>query len=142
MSETKVVLPKVMLALSGAGVTIFRCNTGMAWVGNGKPVKISKPGSYRLEAGDVVLRGGRPLWAGLVKGGSDTIGWLSRTITPDMVGQTIAQFVAIEVKDTNTRVTTEQNQFIGVVSAAGGLAGVARSPEDALNIIKQHSNSQ
>jgi hypothetical protein len=69
-----------------------------------------------------------------VVGTSDLIGWRSVTITPDMVGQTIAQFVAIEVKDRG-RATPEQLTWLDAVTRAGGLAGVARSPDDARTIL-------
>jgi hypothetical protein len=51
-----------------------------------------------------------------------------------MVGQTIAQFVAIEVKDRG-RATPEQLTWLDAVTRAGGLAGVARSPDDARTIL-------
>lgn len=72
--------------------------------------------------------------ASRVVGTSDLIGWRSRDITPDMVGQTIAQFVAIEVKDRG-RATPEQLTWLDAVTRAGGLAGVARSPDDARTIL-------
>ena len=71
---------------------------------------------------------------GLCKGSSDLIGWRSLTITPDMVGQTVAVFAAIEVKDRGTP-TPEQLHFIAQVQAAGGLAGVARTVAEAEAIL-------
>lgn len=70
----------------------------------------------------------------VVKGPSDLIGWRTITITPDMVGQRIAVFTAIEVKDRG-RATPEQQAFIAMVQAAGGLAGIARSVDDARSIL-------
>ena len=71
---------------------------------------------------------------GLCKGSSDLIGWRSLTITPDMVGQTVAVFAAIEVKDRGAP-TPEQLHFIAQVQAAGGLAGVARTVAEAEAIL-------
>jgi hypothetical protein len=71
---------------------------------------------------------------GLCKGSSDLIGWRSTTITPEMVGQQLAVFTAIEVKDRGTP-TPEQLHFIAQVQAAGGLAGVARSVDEAKAIL-------
>lgn len=140
MSETKVVMPSVMLELSKHGATVFRNNVGTGWVGSGKPIRITKPTMVTLRPGDMVLRGPvRPLNAGLIKGSSDCIGWDSVLITAEMVGMTIAQFLAVECKDGNGRLTPEQKRFIDHVRAAGGLAGVARSPDDALAIIKSHA---
>lgn len=78
---------------------------------------------------------GRLVRYGLCPGSSDLIGLRQVTITPDMVGQTIAQFVAIEVKDRG-RVTPEQERFITMVLQAGGLAGIARSVDDARTILR------
>lgn len=69
-----------------------------------------------------------------VVGTSDLIGWRSVTITADMVGQQIAVFAAVEVKD-QARATPEQEAFIAAVRAAGGLAGVAHSVEEARAIL-------
>jgi hypothetical protein len=71
---------------------------------------------------------------GLQPGSSDLIGWRTVTITPDMVGQRIAVFTSIEVKTPTGRVKPEQQQWLDAVQAAGGIAGVARSVEDALRI--------
>ncbi len=46
---------------------------------------------------------------GLVTGSSDLIGWKSVTVTPDMVGQQVAVFVALEVKTPKGRATDEQS---------------------------------
>ncbi len=142
MSETKVVVPSVLLELSRQGATAFRVNTGTGWVGTGKPIRITSRQSVVLHPGDVVLRGPvRPLHAGLVKGGSDVIGWDSVVITEDMVGKTIAQFLAVECKDDNGRLSTEQRIFLDNLAAAGGKCGVAYCAEDARKILQRHKNS-
>ena len=51
-----------------------------------------------------------------------------------MVGTTVAVFTSIEVKTASNRLTPEQQQWLDAVQAAGGIAGVARSVEDALRI--------
>lgn len=68
-------------------------------------------------------------------GGSDLLGWKSVTVTPDMVGQKVAVFVAIEVKDLKRKPTKEQLMFVALVERSGGLAGVARSEADARKIL-------
>jgi hypothetical protein len=72
---------------------------------------------------------------GLCPGSSDLIGLRTIVITPDMVGQRVAVFSAIEVKDRG-RPTEQQQAFITMVQQAGGLAGVARSLPDALSILR------
>ena len=89
---------------------------------------------WRNNTGALKDAAGRLVRYGLCPGSSDLIGLRTITITPDMVGQTIAQFVAIEVKDRG-RLTEQQQAFITMVQQAGGLAGVARSVEDARRIL-------
>jgi len=72
---------------------------------------------------------------GLCKGSADLIGWKQVTITPDMVGQKVAVFASIEVKTPTGRLTPEQQIWLDAVQAAGGVAGIARSVEDAQRIL-------
>jgi hypothetical protein len=80
-------------------------------------------------------RQGRPVTFGLCKGSSDLIGLRSVTIGPEHVGQTLAVFVAVEVKSAQGRTTAEQGAFIEQVTAMGGLAGVARTVGEAAAIL-------
>ncbi len=66
---------------------------------------------------------------------SDLIGWHSMIVTPEMIGQNIAIYTAIEVKSGSRRPTIDQCTFIKLVRKAGGIAGVARSPEDAEEML-------
>jgi hypothetical protein len=52
-----------------------------------------------------------------------------------MVGQQVAVFLSIEVKTPTGRIRPEQQAWLDAVQAAGGIAGVARSVEDALRIM-------
>jgi hypothetical protein len=92
---------------------------------------------FRNNVGALKDKSGRLVRYGLQKGSSDLIGWTTKEIN----GQRIAVFTAIEVKDKG-RPTPEQLNFIAQVKAAGGIAGIARSPEDALEIVKQYNNAQ
>ena len=90
---------------------------------------------FRNNTGTLRDQHGRPVSFGLAKGSSDLIGWTTRTITPEMVGQQVAVFTSIEVKSATGRIRTEQQQWIDAVQAAGGIAGVARSVEDAQSLL-------
>ena len=81
-------------------------------------------------------RTGRLVTFGLARGSADLIGWRTVTITPDMVGQQLAVFTSIEVKTPTGRVSPQQQAWLGVVQGAGGMAGIARSVEDALRITE------
>jgi dihydroxyacid dehydratase/phosphogluconate dehydratase len=48
-----------------------------------------------------------------------------------MVGQQVAVFASIEVKTPTGRIRPDQRAWMETVQAAGGIAGVARSVEDA-----------
>lgn len=90
---------------------------------------------WRNNTGALKDAAGRLVRYGLCPGSSDLIGLRTITITPDMVGQTLAVFTAIEVKDRG-RATPEQQAFIAMVQQAGGLAGIARSVDDARTILR------
>jgi hypothetical protein len=101
----------IRIACSNGDTRLFRNNTGTLKDANGRPVQF-----------------------GLCKGSADLIGWTTRTITPDMVGQQVAVFTSIEVKSATGRLRPEQRQWLEAVQAAGGIAGVARSVEDAARL--------
>ena len=89
---------------------------------------------HRNNTGTLRDQHGRPVQFGLAKGSADLIGWTTRTITPDMVGQQVAVFTSIEVKSATGRLRPDQRQWLEAVQAAGGIAGVARSVEDAMGL--------
>lgn len=127
MSE-KNIQSLVMLAASQAGATVFRNNSGNAVAG--KMQRIEKDGPVHLRKGDWVVRNGRRTQFGLCVGSSDLIGW-----KPEIVnGAPFARFLALEVKAPGGRATEEQKNFITAVRRAGGLAGVVRSPDEAVAI--------
>jgi hypothetical protein len=90
---------------------------------------------FRNNTGTLRDQHGRPVSFGLCKGSADLIGYRTITITPDMVGQQVAVFTSIEVKTPTGRIRPEQQAWLETVQAAGGIAGVARSVEDALRIM-------
>ena len=85
---------------------------------------------FRNNTGTLRDQHGRPVQFGLCKGSADLVGWTSRIVTPEMVGQTVAIFTSIEVKTPTGRVRPEQQQWLAAVQAAGGIAAVARSVAD------------
>lgn len=70
------------------------------------------------------------------EGASDLIGFKRVLITPDMLGQTIAVFVALEVKKDGGRASLEQLDFCRFIEINGGLSGVTHSPEQSRKICK------
>jgi hypothetical protein len=104
---------RIRIACSTGNTRLFRNNTGTLKDANGRPVQF-----------------------GLCKGSADLIGWRTVTITPEMVGSTVAVFLSIEVKTPTGRLRHEQRQWLDAVQAAGGIAGVARSVEDAATLLR------
>jgi hypothetical protein len=86
---------------------------------------------FRNNTGTLKDANGRPVQFGLCKGSADLIGWKRVTVTEEMVGTQVAVFLSIEVKTATGRLRPEQQQWLDAVQAAGGIAGVARSVEDA-----------
>lgn len=126
---------RIQVALSSIGARLFRNNVALGWVGN-QVVRVSRPTPVTLCPGDVLIRNARPLHAGLCEGSSDYIGFNPITITSEMVGARVAVFVAVEVKTATGRPSQAQKNFIEAVKSAGGVAFVARSPEEAVNNLK------
>lgn len=116
----------IMLAIGKLlpNVRIFRNNTGTGWVG-----KSVRKGSL------VIIENPRPLQAGLCEGSSDLIGWTTVEVTPEMIGKKIAIFTALEIKTDSGRASKEQINFITRVREAGGIAGIARSEQEATQLI-------
>jgi hypothetical protein len=86
---------------------------------------LSKAGClvFRNNTG-AVKDGDRFIRYGLCKGGSDIVG-----LTPS------GTFLAVEVKTPKGRATKEQLDFICAINQQGGIAGIARSVEDALLLL-------
>jgi len=91
---------------------------------------------FRNNTGTLRDQHGRPVQFGLCKGSADLIGWRTVTITPEMVGQQVAVFTSIEVKTPTGRIRQQQQQWLNAVQAAGGIAGVVRSVEDAMDLLR------
>ena len=90
---------------------------------------------FRNNTGTLRDQHGRPVQFGLAVGSADLIGWTTRTITPDMIGQQVAVFTSVEVKTATGRLRPEQRVWLDAVQSAGGIAGVVRSVDDARELL-------
>lgn len=115
------IMKLIQVHASKLAARLFRNNVAEAWVG----VFVR-----RTPDGTVTLKNARPLHAGLCVGSADLIGW-----TKDGL------FLAVEVKTETGQPTVEQINFITAVRAAGGRAGIARSIEDAEQIISGETST-
>ena len=91
---------------------------------------------WRNNSGALVDQQGRLVRFGLCKGSSDLIGLRTLVITPDLVGERLAQFVALEIKTARGVVSPEQRAFLALVEQLGGLAAICRSVEAAEQVLK------
>ena len=106
----------IRLMLPTLGCTAWRANVGQAWTGSE---------IQRLPDGSMFIRNARPFASGLPPGFSDLFGMVHET----------GKFFAIEVKSQTGRPTKQQENFIEFINNHGGLAGIARSVDDAKKII-------
>lgn len=114
MSSEQVIQQQIRLACSRGPTRLWRNNVGILRDANGRPVSF-----------------------GLCPGSADLIGFHTVTVTPEMVGQQLAVFAAVEVKAERGRPTPQQSAWLEHVAAAGGLAGIARSVEEAEMILRK-----
>jgi hypothetical protein len=108
-------LYKALQARHSKNGVLFRNNTGTAYQG--------KKAVYN---GRTVLTEIRPITFGFCIGSSDLIGWTEKIITKDMIGQKIAIFTALEVKNLSGKATKEQINFIKQVRKSGGIGEIMR----------------
>lgn len=126
MSQEHRIQNAIRNALAGQCL-LFRANIGQAWTGDVK----------KLPGNRVLIENARPFSTGLPPGFADTFGLLPVVITADMVGQTIGQFIAGEIKSPTGRATQQQLNFLAAVKNNGGRAEIWRSVDDALKTISK-----
>jgi hypothetical protein len=103
----------ILMAHSHGDTRLFRINAGQAYQG-----RVLERTPQRL-----ILAPWYPIKLA-AEGVSDLIGWSSGGL-----------FTAIEVKGIRTRVTAQQRDFIELVRRSGGRAGIARTVEEAGQIL-------
>lgn len=109
--------------------TLFRANVGQGWAGKVQRMHLTP------DTNTILLVNPRPFSTGLPVGFPDLFGFVPVTITPDMVGQEIAVFAAVEVKQKTGRVSAKQRDMMAFLQKHGARAGVARSVDDAARIL-------
>lgn len=127
MSNLERALIAKILAEHGArdDARLFRNATANVFAGRFKA---------KLDDGSLLLHPGwSRMKAGLTEGSSDLIG-IKRVWIPEP--QHVGLFTAIEVKAGSTRDAAHQERFVEMVIGLGGLAGFARSVDEATAIIE------
>ena len=90
-------------------VRLFQSRAGMGWTG-----KSVLKGAIRIIKNAVPFKG-------MPDGFPDCCGWTSVTVTPEMVGKTIAIFTAVEVKTGTQTLKKEQRAFRDIILRMGGI---------------------
>lgn len=89
------------------------------------------------------LDGKRFIKFGLFPGSGDYIGWVSKKITQDMVGQKVAIFVSLEFKNEKWKLPKKideelekQINWANTINHDGGIAGFVTCNEDLEELLK------
>lgn len=115
MNEETKLMRLIMVALTQADCLVFRNETSGAYVGK----------VIHKDARIVTLANAQLMTFGLCVGSSDIVG----------IHKPTGRFVAVEVKTEKGKPTKEQINFIEQVRAANGIAGIARSVKEALELL-------
>lgn len=137
MARDTALLNDILLRCSKGAVRLFRNSVGRGWCG--RETKFQNAQTVTVFPGDVLIRNARPLHAGLATGSADLIGLQSVTITPDMIGRTLAVFVSLEAKQGAGRLSREQKDWGEMVRQMGGVSVVVRCVEDAESRLKENA---
>ena len=105
-NEETNIMNRIMLSMSKKGYLIWRNQVGLFKTMDGRTVNIG------------------------IKGSSDLMAVKPTVITPDMVGHTLAVFVAVEVKTATGRQSEPQKKWQKAVEKLGVKYILARSEND------------
>lgn len=103
-------------------VLAWRNNTGMAWQGQQRPVRVGQ--TVVVQRGMIILTDARPITFGLPGSG-------------DILGVQAGRAFALEGKTRTGRQRETQMKFQAAFERAGGLYGLFRSEDEALAILRR-----
>lgn len=119
----------IRLAAARLGLSLWRNNSGACTDQSGRVIRYGL-GNDSARLNKVIKS-------------SDFIGITPVVITPDMVGQTIGVFTAVETKAEGWKYSPSderavaQAQFHAIVRQAGGIAGFATSVDDFVALVRK-----
>ena len=119
-------LRKLLISATDPDVRLWRNVSSQCWVGR-FVLKATEVRRVTLAPGDVVLRGGVSIRAGLCEGSSDLVG---------IVGPH-GRFVGAEVKTKGVVIEDHQRRWLEVVRELGGVAGEVRTESDLKALIEE-----
>lgn len=116
---------QILIELSKNNVYALRINSGNFW-----------GGEVLSHNGDMLLLKHPTKIAGAPAGTSDIIGCKTVIISQEMVGKTVGIFTCIEVKKPSEKPKPHQEKYLALMNSRGAIAGVAKSPEEAVSLIE------
>lgn len=118
----KSILNEALVLLSALPETlVWRNNTGMAWQGTQRPVRAGQ--MVRIERGMVLLTDARAITFGLPG-------------SADILGVSGGRAIGIETKALGGKQREQQKRFEEAFARAGGLYGLAYTPQQAVDLLK------
>lgn len=113
----------IRIALAHRNIYTERMNAGKFWGGK----VLAHDGRHLVLDNPTQVIGAAP-------GTADLVGFRPLQVTPDMVGKTIAQFVAIEVKKPGERPRENQLRYLRMINQRGGVGVWADDVEGVENL--------
>lgn len=107
-------------------IRLWRNQVGAAWAGRRYDMLLN---------GDVTVHQPYRVTFGLAVGSADLIGLRQITVTQDMVGQQLAVFASLEIKQPGKQEQAPQRAWRQMVLSLGGIAGVAHSVDEGLSVF-------
>lgn len=118
----KSILNEALVLVSALPDTLaWRNNTGMAWQGQQRPLRVGQ--TIRVERGMVLLFDARPITFGLPG-------------SADILGVSGGRAFGIETKALWGKQAEQQKRFEAAFKRAGGVYGLAYTPEQAVAILR------
>ncbi len=130
---------QILMHVSQLGWRMFKNVVGSAWLGTvTEEFMISdKKGPQKV----IELWRAHRITYGLRPGSSDLVGWITRVIRPQDVGERIAQFAVVECKTISySRATEDQRNFLDQVKKAGGYAAIGRQNDGKVELEEVKGN--
>lgn len=135
MTPATALTNQIRAATSKLGSRLFPMTVGKFYGPFHRGTRYTRTQTITVQAGDVLIRQGHMVSVGL-PGMSDLVGFTPHVVSVEDVGKTVAIYTACEVKAGEDRMRPGQPEFIAAVIKNGGRAGVARTPEDAVRIVR------
>ena len=135
MTPATALTNQIRAATSKIGARLFPMTIGKFWGPFTRGIQFKDTRTITVNPGDVLIRRGHMVSIG-TKGMSDLLGSSPLKITEEHFGMTLPILTAVEVKAGKDQLRPGQPEFLKFVTDLGGRAGIARTVEDAVRIVR------